>query len=345
MYHTRRARLSALVCFLLTALLLLSSCEWIGKTDPEETKGESWRLAGTGVSVPVPQAYAANTDKIYMEPLDELYEDEGVSFGYVALYPAPYDEIEQMSEDEIYALIDQASYPVMFFGIDGGRGDAELLSWLTNDGWEEPESMTRVGTAGEWSFFRVAFAGMRKTYDGETETIAASVYEALADGAQFEFFEPSAGEPVSYGVSGNAVSFETTDLDGNPVNSAELFSANRITVVNLWASWCGPCVRELPELEELNRRLKEKGCAVVSILCDGDTVSGREDGADVAASAGVTYPILLPNADIFAAFPLDAYPTTYFVDSDGCIVGDVIVGAYVERYEDQVNSQLQRPGN
>ena len=61
-----------------------------------------------GVTIPVPAEYLENQDKIYMEPSDTLYAEEGISYGYVGLYPASYGEIERMSEEEIYDLIDRA---------------------------------------------------------------------------------------------------------------------------------------------------------------------------------------------------------------------------------------------
>ncbi len=56
--------------------------------------------------------------------------------------------------------------------------------------------------------------------------------------------------------------FEGKDLDGNPVKSDELFSANAVTVVNFWFTTCNPCVGELAELDALNKELAQKGgCA------------------------------------------------------------------------------------
>ena len=68
-------------------------------------------------------------------------------------------------------------------------------------------------------------------------------------------------------------SFNGKDLDGNDVNSDELFSNNTVTVVNFWFTTCKPCVGELGELEALNQKLAEKGGAVVGInsfTLDGD---------------------------------------------------------------------------
>ena len=54
-------------------------------------------------------------------------------------------------------------------------------------------------------------------------------------------------------------SFKGKDLDGNDVNSDELFSKNKVTVMNFWFTTCKPCVGELGDLEKLNKELAEKG--------------------------------------------------------------------------------------
>ena len=56
----------------------------------------------------------------------------------------------------------------------------------------------------------------------------------------------------------NAVIFETTDIDGNQVSSADIFSQHKITMVNIWGTFCGPCIDEMPDLEVLSGRLAEK---------------------------------------------------------------------------------------
>ncbi|MDO4409124.1 MAG: TlpA disulfide reductase family protein, partial [Eubacteriales bacterium] len=79
----------------------------------------------------------------------------------------------------------------------------------------------------------------------------------------------------------SAISFETTDLDGNVVKSADLFKGHRLTMVNIWGTFCGPCIDEMPELEKLNYRLKQKDCAIVGIVCD---VESPEDSETIGAA-------------------------------------------------------------
>ena len=138
--------------------------------------------------------------------------------------------------------------------------------------------------------------------------------------------------------------FETTDLDGNPVTAQELFSAHAVTMVNVWASWCPPCVRELPDLQRLSGEFAEKDCALVGFLIDGDEAQGLADAKARLQEAGVTYPILLPCKELNEIFSVQAVPTSFFVDSGGRLIGEPIVGAYVEGYTAALDAAIAQAG-
>ena len=129
--------------------------------------------------------------------------------------------------------------------------------------------------------------------------------------------------------------FEGKDLDGNPVKSDELFSANAVTVVNFWFTTCNPCVGELTELDALNKELAEKGGSLIGVntfTLDGDEAAISE-AKDVLAKKGATYQNVYFDSDGEAGkftTNIFAYPTTYVVDRNGNIVGDPIVGAITE---------------
>lgn len=345
-------RIQTIPALLLACLLLLlpcwcAGCDWssAGGGSGAASSGEVWRLERAGVSVPVPPIYHEHEDLIYLEPMEELYEDDGVSYGFINLYPASLEALDGMSEDEVYAISGEISFPAIFFGINGGRGAEELSDWMRAQGWDElADDLTEAGRADDWTFFRVRFDEMMREYEGETGAAAKAVAEAM-DKAVCTFFPPVSASSYTSGAAGTTgagdpLSFTTTDLDGNTVDSAELFASAEITMVNIWTSWCGYCVREMPELEAMNARLAEKGCRIVGILYDGDTASGLSDGRDVITQTGVTYQNLLPTAEIVAAFPVQGFPTTFFVDSEGRIVGNEIIGAQPESYEPAVDKLL-----
>ena len=139
--------------------------------------------------------------------------------------------------------------------------------------------------------------------------------------------------------------FEGKDLDGNPVKSDELFSANAVTVVNFWFTTCNPCVGELSELDALNKELAKKGGALIGVntfTLDGDEAAISE-AKDVLAKKGVTYQNVYFASDGEAGkftTNIFAYPITYVVDRNGNIVGDPIVGAITEKKQTETLQKL-----
>ena len=139
--------------------------------------------------------------------------------------------------------------------------------------------------------------------------------------------------------------FEGKDLDGNPVKSDELFSANAVTVVNFWFTTCNPCVGELSDLDALNKELAEKGGSLIGVntfTLDGDETAISE-AKDVLAKKGATYQNVYFDSDGEAGkftTNIFAYPTTYVVDRSGNIVGEPIVGALTEKKQAETLQKL-----
>ncbi len=152
------------------------------------------------------------------------------------------------------------------------------------------------------------------------------------------------GKPIEQN-SNPFPAFEGKDLDGNPVKSDELFSANAVTVVNFWFTTCNPCVGELSELDALNKELAKKGGALIGVntfTLDGDETAISE-AKDVLAKKGVTYQNVYFDSDGEAGkftTNIFAYPTTYVVDRNGNIVGDPIVGAITEKKQAETLQKL-----
>ena len=139
--------------------------------------------------------------------------------------------------------------------------------------------------------------------------------------------------------------FEGKDLDGNTVNSDDLFSANAVTVVNFWFTACKPCVGELGDLDALNSELAEKGGALIGInttTLNGDEASIAE-AKEVLAKKGASYQNVYFDASGAAGAFIQnifAYPTTYVVDRNGNIVGDPIMGAITEKNQAETLQKL-----
>lgn len=128
--------------------------------------------------------------------------------------------------------------------------------------------------------------------------------------------------------------FSTVDLDGNTVTN-EIFKGHKITLVNVWATFCGPCIKEMPELEEISHERDSADVLIIGICGDLLDPSGNINDSllakarDIADnSTGVTYTCLAPSAELKVGILSDvfSYPTTFIVDEDGSVL-DKTVGA------------------
>ena len=148
---------------------------------------------------------------------------------------------------------------------------------------------------------------------------AAAAVAVLA--ALFAIFAAS-GTAEAYKFPG----FSTKDLDGNVVTN-EIFAKNEITMINFWATWCPPCIHELPDLAYMGDVLAETDGegGLIGILLDSDAIQRAKD---LLSTAEASFPQLLPSSEMNSLLrTITAIPTSIFVDSKGNIVGPTVIGA------------------
>ena len=141
------------------------------------------------------------------------------------------------------------------------------------------------------------------------------------------------------------VSFETLTLDGNTL-SADLFSESRITMINVWATYCNPCFNEMPGLGELASSYNPGDFQLIGIISDVMEDADEETlthAADLVAETGADYPHLLLSESLYYALLTDvsAVPTTFFVDQDGQILDTVIGAMEKSAWEEKINALLE----
>lgn len=136
------------------------------------------------------------------------------------------------------------------------------------------------------------------------------------------------GQDAGEEKGGVLSSFTATDLEDNEV-SQEILADYDLTLVNVWATFCGPCLREMPSLGELAAEYQPQGVNIIGIVSDTLTSEGEldEDQVDLARDlveeTKAEYTHLLPSQDLFGLLgQIYAVPTTFFVDSEGNQVGD-----------------------
>lgn len=127
--------------------------------------------------------------------------------------------------------------------------------------------------------------------------------------------------PVVETVSANgAPDFTVYDLEGNPVKLSDF--QGQPVILNFWASWCGPCKAEMPDLEEAYRAHGSEIAFLVVNLTDGrnETV---ESASGYIAQQGYTFPVYYDTGlEAVYAYGINSIPMTYFIDGQGNVVAD-----------------------
>ena len=128
------------------------------------------------------------------------------------------------------------------------------------------------------------------------------------------------GEPVVIPTVGQPVPEVTLpDLEGKTVSLADF--RGEVVLLNFWATWCPPCVDEMPSLQKLQKALGEKGLNILAISVD----ENREDIERFRDEFQLDLPILLDSgAKVAHSFATFKFPETYIVGRDGTLVGKVI---------------------
>jgi thiol-disulfide isomerase/thioredoxin len=153
-------------------------------------------------------------------------------------------------------------------------------------------------------------------------------------------------------VGANIGTFESVDMDGNEVSDS-IFADKDVTVINVWATFCGPCIEEMPELAAWTEELPDN-VQIVGIVIDTPPAGADGDGGDwggdpdnielakkICDETGVKYTNVLASGSVMETFEkVQAVPTTFIVDKSGNLICSPFVGADVEGYKKAVEDYL-----
>lgn len=137
----------------------------------------------------------------------------------------------------------------------------------------------------------------------------------------------------------NLSSLSCCDINGSSVSSS-IFSSHRLTMINIWATYCGPCIEEMPELQTLNNSYSSSDFAVVGVVSDY-FYTKTTTITTILSECNVSY--LNLDSDALSGISIQYVPTTIFVNSEGKQVGEVYVGARSgSEWQDIVDSLLNQ---
>lgn len=144
--------------------------------------------------------------------------------------------------------------------------------------------------------------------------------------------------------------FSAKGLDDKDYDQS-LFEGHKVTMINIWGTFCGPCIREMPFLGELSREYDNADLQIIGLICDvadqnmNPIDSAISDAKDIVAQTKADYIHLLPSASLQerVLFQVDAVPLTFFVDENGVQVGEAYVGSREKKaWEKIINGILEK---
>ena len=138
----------------------------------------------------------------------------------------------------------------------------------------------------------------------------------------------------SQNVATGLSNLQTVDIDGKEFSGKD-FSDYDLTMVNVFATWCSPCVQEIPDLAEIQKEMKDKGVNIVGVVTDtvdqtGENQEALEKAKLIRERSKAEYPFLIPDKSNFNGrlSGIQAFPETFFVDKKGQIVGETYSGSH-----------------
>lgn len=155
--------------------------------------------------------------------------------------------------------------------------------------------------------------------------------------------------PEESGTSRGLENFESLDIHGNPVNS-EIFSDYKITIVDVWGTYCGPCIKAMPTLAALYEKYEGQGVNVVGIMIDvqgGDLLPKKEYIAramEITEGTGAdVFTHILSSQNILSSVlsSISAIPASFLVDSQGNVITKIQYGGRTfKQWEDLINEYI-----
>jgi peroxiredoxin len=136
-----------------------------------------------------------------------------------------------------------------------------------------------------------------------------------------------------------APDFAVTALDGQAVRLSAY--RGKVVLLNLWTTWCPPCRDEMPSMEALHRRLKDRDFVLLAVSQDED---GKRVVEPFVKDMGLTFPILVdPEHQVGDRYGVWGYPESFLIDRDGVIV-ERIIGPIAPRHVSQVEALIAAGG-
>lgn len=141
-----------------------------------------------------------------------------------------------------------------------------------------------------------------------------------------------------------AVSFTAADIDGNTVTD-DIISQSKLSMINVWATYCSPCIREMPSLGQISKEYDTSEFQIIGIVSDIADSDPRymKYVKELVSATKADYLHLPSNQSLYDAFLKNVIvvPTTFFLNSSGEVVDTVYGSLSKKAWSDKIESLLE----
>lgn len=142
------------------------------------------------------------------------------------------------------------------------------------------------------------------------------------------------------------VEFEANTVDGEKFSSEE-FANTRLTMINVWATYCNPCLSEMPDLGEIAASYDEADFRIIGVISDvaeGGNESDLKTAKELIEQTKADYPHLVLNESLYMNLVggVSSVPTTFFVNREGELLGYLVGAQSKENWEAVINELLEK---
>ncbi len=141
------------------------------------------------------------------------------------------------------------------------------------------------------------------------------------------------------------VTFEASTIEEETITS-DIFADSKLTMLNVWATYCNPCLNEMPDLAEIALEYDSAEFQILGIICDVSVFSDENALAEamhlIEETGATTYPHLLLNDSLYSSLvgAIDSVPTTFFINQKGEMLGYVVGSRDKKSWESIINELL-----